>query len=428
MIMDIQTEKYFDGCVEAIRRLVRIDSAQAAPLPGMPFGKGAADALDEFLRLAREMGFETKNYDNYVGEVLFGEGEEFAVLAHLDVVPAGGGWTHPPFGGEIEDGKLYGRGTMDDKGPAVITLFCMKALKDAGFSPRRKIKLIVGCNEENGWECIAHYNECAHMPDEGFSPDADFPVIRAEKGILQFRMDFPVRKAPFTALYGGERPNMVCALAAAEGAEFDPARAEKCGVVQEGGKLVARGRAAHASTPDEGENALQKLLAYFAPDDEEIAKAYDVLFKDALGLKKFCDDTGHLTMSPNVAEFKDGKLRITTDIRYPATMKREEVTAVLDTARSPYELLHCQEPLYNAEHCFLISTLRRVYEEQTGKSGAPVAIGGGTYARALKNGAGFGPQFPGEPSTIHQCDEYITLGNVRRLLDIYAAAIFELTK
>lgn len=214
------------------------------------------------------------------------------------------------------------------------------------------------------------------MPDEGFSPDADFPVIRAEKGILQFRMDFPVRKAPFTALYGGERPNMVCALAAAEGAEFDPARAEKCGVVQEGGKLVARGRAAHASTPDEGENALQKLLAYFAPDDEEIAKAYDVLFKDALGLKKFCDDTGHLTMSPNVAEFKDGKLRITTDIRYPATMKREEVTAVLDTARSPYELLHCQEPLYNDEHCFLISTLRRVYEEKTGRSGAPVAIGG----------------------------------------------------
>ena len=109
-------------------------------------------------------------------------------------------------------------------------------------------------------------------------------------------------------------------------------------------------------------------------------------------------------------------------------MKREEVTAVLDTARSPYELLHCQEPLYNDEHCFLISTLRRVYEEKTGKSGAPVAIGGGTYARALKNGAGFGPQFPGEPSTIHQCDEYITLGNVRRLLDIYAAAIFELTK
>ena len=176
------------------------------------------------------------------------------------------------------------------------------------------------------------------------------------------------------------------------------------------------------------ENALQKLLAYFAPDDEEIAKAYDVLFKDALGLKKFCDDTGHLTMSPNVAEFKDGKLRITTDIRYPATMKREEVTAVLDTARSPYELLHCQEALYNDEHCFLISTLRRVYEEKTGRSGAPVAIGGGTYARALKNGAGFGPQFPGEPSTIHQCDEYITLGNVRRLLDIYAAAIFELTK
>ncbi len=426
--MDIQTEKYFDECLAGIQRLVRIDSAQTAPLPGMPFGRGAAQSLDEFLHLAQELGFETKNYDNYAGEVLFGEGEEFAILAHLDVVPAGSGWTHPPFGGEISDGKLYGRGTMDDKGPAVITLYCLKALKDAGFSPRRKIKLIVGCNEENGWECIAHYNECAHMPDEGFSPDADFPVIRAEKGILQFCMGFPVKEAPFTALYGGERANMVCALAACEGAKFDPARAEECGVAQEGGRLVARGRAAHASTPDEGDNALGKLLAYFAKENADVAAAYALLFGDSRGLKQLCDDTGHLTMSPNVAEFKGGTLFITVDIRYPATKKREDVTSVLDTFGAPYELLHCQEPLYNDEHCFLISTLRRVYEEKTGKSGAPIAIGGGTYARALKNGAGFGPQFPGEPSTIHQCDEYITLENVRRLLDIYAAAICELTK
>ena len=113
---------YFDNCVKDIQRLVRIDSAQTPALPGMPFGKGAADSLALFLDIAKKMGFETKNYDNYVGEVLFGEGEEFAILCHLDVVPAGGGWTHAPFGGEIDGGNLYGRGTSDDKGPAVICL------------------------------------------------------------------------------------------------------------------------------------------------------------------------------------------------------------------------------------------------------------------------------------------------------------------
>ena len=426
---NIDTKQYFSACVTSIADMVKFDSAQAPALPGMPFGKGAADCLCAFLNLARSMGFATRNYDNYVGEVIFGDGaEEFAVLAHLDVVPAGEGWTHPPFAGEIADGKLYGRGTMDDKGPAVIALYCMKALKDAGFVPSKKIKLIVGCNEENGWACIDHYNEVAHMPEIGFSPDADFPAIYAEKGILQFRMDFPLPNAPFTALYGGERPNMVCAYAAAEGAAFDETVAKKCGVASESGKIAARGRAAHASTPGEGENALGKLLAYFANFDERIAQIYALLFEDSFGLKEMKDETGGLTMSPDVADYADGILSITVDIRYPATKKREDVTAVLDTFGAPYVLLHCQEPLYNDKNGPLIAALQKVYAEKTGRREEAIAIGGGTYARALKNGAGFGPQFPNEPSTIHQKDEYISLENVQKLLDIYTAAIYELTK
>ena len=426
---NIDTKQYFSACVTSIADMVKFDSAQAPALPGMPFGKGAADCLNAFLQLAQNMGFETHNYDNYVGEVIFGDGaEEFAVLAHLDVVPAGEGWAHPPFAGEIADGKLYGRGTMDDKGPAVIALYCMKALKDAGFVPSKKIKLIVGCNEENGWACIDHYNQVAHMPEIGFSPDADFPAIYAEKGILQFRMEFPILNAPITALYGGERPNMVCDFAVCEGAPFDAARAKQFGIEVEGGKLVARGVAAHASTPDEGVNALSKLLGYLAPYDEELANAYNVFFNDSLGLKKMEDETGRLTMSANVAEFQDKLLRITVDIRYPAAKKRCDVTDILDTLALPYELLHCQEPLYNDKNGFLITALQKVYAEKTGSRSEAIAIGGGTYARALKNGAGFGPQFPGEPSTIHQKDEYISLENVQKLLDIYAAAIYELTK
>ncbi len=420
-------DRYYEQIVQGIRSMVSFDSAQTAPEKDMPFGKGAADCLNAFLALAQKLGFETRNYGNYAGEVLFGEGEEFAVLCHLDTVPAGGGWTHDPFGGEIEDGKLYGRGTMDDKGPAVICLYCLKALKDEGFVPKKKIKLIVGCNEESGWACIDHYNRCAHMPETGFSPDADFPVIYAEKGILHFAAKFPLAFPPFSSLAGGERANMVCAFAEARGVK-DGANAEKYGLEYNDGTLTARGVSAHASTPGEGVNALEKLFAFFAEKDGQMAKIFDLLFGDGLALRGFCDETGRLTMSPDVAEYKDGVLTVTTDIRYPATMRQKDVTDRLDAAGVTYELLHCQAPLFNDKNGPLVSALLKVYEEETGKAAQPVAIGGGTYARALKNGAGFGPEFPGEPSTIHQADEYISLENIRKLAKIYRAAIYELTK
>lgn len=420
-------QKYFDGIVRSLREMISYDSSQAAPEAGMPFGRGAANCLNAFLSLAGGMGFETHNYDNYIGEVIFGEGEEFAILCHLDVVPAGGGWTHAPFGGEIVDGRLYGRGAADDKGPAVICLYCLKALKDEGFVPRKKIKLIVGCNEESGWACIEHYRRCASMPETGFSPDADFPVIYAEKGILHFEAAFPVPDAPFASLSGGERANMVCALASAEGVR-DPRGHEAFGLSFENGSLVSRGVSAHASTPEEGKNALEPLLAFFAAQNAGVRRAHDVLFADVLGLKRFRDETGGLTMSPNVASFSDGVLRVITDIRYPAAMKSEQIVALLGGAGVNYRLLHCQDPLFNDKNGELIRTLLGVYEEATGEKAEPLAIGGGTYARALKNGAGFGPQFAGEPSAIHRADEYITLENIKKLSRIYYTAIERLTR
>ena len=201
--------QYLDDAVKSIAESIRFDSSIAKHSKEYPFGKGAADCLGHFLTLAETLGFETHNYDNYIGEVIFGEGpEEFAILCHLDVVPAGDGWTKDPFGGTVEDGKIWGRGATDDKGPAVCSLYALKALKDKGFRPRKKIKLIVGCNEESGWGCIEHYNEVATMPETGISPDADFPVIYAEKGILHVRLHFRLNKAPFLFLEGGSSANM----------------------------------------------------------------------------------------------------------------------------------------------------------------------------------------------------------------------------
>ena len=419
-------EKYLNDTVKTIQELIRIDSTNQPAEEGMPFGKGAARALQAFLSCAAAMGFETRNYDNYVGEVLFGEGEPFAILAHLDVVPAGSGWTHAPFGGEIENGKLYGRGAMDDKGPAVVCLYALKALKDEGFQPRKTIKLIVGCNEECGWGCIDHYKQCAEMPKVGFTPDADFPVIYAEKGILHVKFYFPVENAPFTALYGGKGVNMVCDEAFAQCDKTEGA--ERYSLRVEDDLLVSRGVSAHGSTPEKGKNALEPLFAYFARTNEDMRRAHEILFEDIFGLKNFADETGRLTMSPDIANYGDGILSVCVDIRYPATLPLQAVLDVLNKTGVRYEEIHHQSALFNPKDSFLIQTLQRVYNEATGERAEPIAIGGGTYARALECGAGFGPQLCGEPVTIHQKDEYISIPHVKFLLNLYRRAAEELTK
>lgn len=434
-------KKYFNDIVNSTVEILKFDSSLKAAEENCPFGKETADCLQYFLSLAESMGFETRNYDNYVGEVVFGEGKDFAILAHLDVVPAGSGWKYPPFGGvindELSDGgvagtKIWGRGAMDDKTPAIVCLYALKALKDEGFTPARTVKLIVGCNEEAGWKCIEHYNQVAVMPEEGFTPDADFPVIYAEKGILHLSLQFPINDAPMSALNAGERVNMVCDNASAvlyrkPAASLVNYATPVCGASLSYDNttniLSVYGKSAHGSTPEKGVNALEALLAFLAQTNEDCKKAYDVLFADSLGLKNMQDETGVLTMSPNLASFKDNVLTVTADIRFPATHKKEEILDVLAENGIAYNVVNYQAPLYNDPKGELIQTLMGVYNEATGDNAAPIAIGGGTYARALKCGVAFGPEMKDEEATIHQANEYVTFDRIRLMSEIYYNAI-----
>ena len=420
-------ERYQEEAVRAISDLVKTDSSLVKGTPEMPFGEGAAKCLKEFLSLAEGMGFETHNYDNYVGEVIYGEGEEFAVLCHLDVVPAGDGWTHEPFGGEVSDGKIWGRGTTDDKGPAVCALYALKALKDDGFVPNKRIKLIVGCNEECGWQCIEHYNEVAHMPDTGFSPDADFPDIYAEKGIPRGRFPFPFDRAPFLYMQGGTAPNMVPGRCEVLPRSIQASRAESCGLTTRGKKLVCIGKSAHASTPELGQNSILPLLKYFERDPG-IRRVIELLFEDTMGLTAFEDETGKLTMAPTMVKFRKSQLQVVVDIRYPATIPYSEIIAAINKMGVVYETLNHQPPLYHAKDSELVKTLSEVFEECTGQKAEPIAIGGGTYARALKNGVGFGPEFPGDTPIAHQPDEFLPVDRVGLLIGIYKKALERLTK
>ncbi|MBO4940139.1 MAG: Sapep family Mn(2+)-dependent dipeptidase [Clostridia bacterium] len=444
--MEQKMQTYFGDIVRSTVDILRFDSSLKEAEEGYPFGKETADCLQFFLDLAASMGFETHNYDNYVGEVVFGEGEGFAILAHLDVVPAGSGWKFPPFGGVINDVvsdggvegmKIWGRGAMDDKTPAIVCLYALKALKDEGFVPGKQIKLIVGCNEETGWKCIEHYNKVAKMPKEGFSPDADFPVIYAEKGIVHFTTAFSLNEAPMSALKAGTRANMVCdfceCILTRKAAEHlvgyeNPIAGTTLSYDNTTNILRAYGKSAHGSTPNKGANALQATLCFLASFDEDCKNAYDLLFNDVTGLKTMQDETGSLTMSPNVATFANGVLKITTDVRYPATHTLQEVTAKLDGYGAEYTLGHTQDPLYNDPDSKLISTLMGIYNAAMGENEKPIAIGGGTYARALKNGCAFGPAMPNEEDTIHQVNEYVTFERIRFMSEMYYQAIKELTK
>lgn len=439
--MKTPMKSYMDELIAASRESIRFDSTRTEPTAQYPFGKGCADCLDHFLTLAESLGFEVHNYDNYVGEVVWGEGEDFAILAHLDVVPAGDGWRYPPFGAVMNDDvseggtkgmKIWGRGALDDKTPAVIILYAMKALKDSGMLPKKKFKLILGCNEEDGWGCIDHYNKVAKMPRTGFTPDADFPVIYAEFGILHLALDFALSDSPLTELSAGDAINMVPARATAKLARPMPKTSitapDGATASIDGCEIHAVGKSAHGSLPHEGQNALGAVIYALKDESPELCRVWELLFEDALGLRKISDSTGSLTLSADLGSLEDGKLRICVDIRYPATRTKDEILKALTAAGVEYNILSHKGPLYNDPEGELISTLRGVYNDYFGVDLAPLAIGGGTYARALECGCAFGPELSGFESTIHQPNEFITLEHIGILADIYYTALLELGK
>ncbi len=415
----------------ALFKVLEVPSVQGKATADAPFGEDVKKALDVTLSIAEELGFETKNYDNYIGEVIWGEGKPFGILCHLDVVPAGSlsAWETDPFTPTVQDGKLFCRGALDDKSAAISVLFAMHALKKEGFKPKRQIKLILGCNEESGWGCIKHYNEVAVMPEEGISPDADFPVIYAEKGILHIKYAFKKLK-PFTAC-GGTAANVVCDYACAAAENLDKDLAEKHGLKVladgNGGKIKAEsfGKAAHGSTPEKGLNALKKLTA-FLEDGGYIEKGvYDGMFVKRAGVEDFEDETGKLTFSPDVLLTDDTHVYYVTDIRYPATVSRETIEKSLAKI-GKFEVLSYQAPLYNDKNGKLVTTLSKVWEKYSGKKEEPIAIGGGTYARALKCGVAFGPAIGEEADSIHQPNEYVTLSTLGVMFDVYKDALYEL--
>lgn len=418
-----------DNLLNSLLGCLSFLSVQGEPAPDAPFGSEVKKALDFTLDLASSMGFRTENLDGYCGIADIGNGPVFGILGHLDVVPVGKGWTANPRG-EIKDGVIYGRGVMDDKGPVLCCLYAVKRLIDEGFVPKRKIRFILGCNEESGWACIDRYNRTEVMPDTGFSPDANFPVINGEKGILHFNMSAETVEG--ITVKGGERANIVpneCFASLPYTAELCSAlegRDLELRIAENRLLVFVKGVSSHAAHPEQGENAIIKLLSAlpFSPI-KEFASRLSASDGSAAGIALEDDKSGKLTVNTGVINIENGKFSADMDIRYPVSYDADYVLELVAKNFPEFTLRtdQIQKPLFIDENDDLIRELCDAYACVTGSEAKPVTIGGGTYARALKKGCAFGPELPGRPSTIHMPDECVSVGDLKLIYDIYYEAV-----
>ena len=434
--------------LQTLKDLVAIPSVAGEAEGDSPFGKEVQRAFDFALEKGRRDGFDVKNVDNYGGHIEFkGKSDEVvAVVGHLDVVPAGdlSNWKTDPFRAEISGGRMYGRGTIDDKGPFIAGYYAMKALKQAGFEPTKSIRVILGLDEETEWKGMEYYMK-KEKPKvvSGFSPDAEFPAIHAEKGLIifdivkklggGFRDAEKDRGVKLISLTGGTVANAV-----ADGAEA---------VILRDGKreeIRVKGVTAHAASPELGLNAislLMELLGGIKFDSEE-TNSLIAFYNEYIGFNIHgekigaCledEPSGNLAFNVGIARIDGEEARFTVNIRYPVTFDVEQVYSGMEEVLEPLgytiERVDYQPPLYKAVDDPLIVTLMETYGKFTGDhESKPLVIGGATYARAVPNTVAFGPVMPGNPDMCHQSDEYVDIEDLITSTKIFAEALYKLAR
>lgn len=438
----IITEDEQKAAVKTLERLISVPSYNQPAEEGAPFGKGIRNALDEMMKICDELGFKTyEDPDGYYGYAEVGSGDKiFGVICHLDTVPAGDldKWKHDPFKGTVINDAVYGRGSQDDKGPGIAALYAVKALMDQGYHFNQRIRFIYGTDEEILWRGIAEYNKKEAPIDSGISPDAEFPLIYAEKGLQQSYLVGPgtdqlkinlknaFNAVPDSAVYDGPKQDEVKAALDKHGFEY----------TSDGNSIAVIGKSVHAMMAPEGTNAVLRLV--IALDDVFDFKPLDFigkLFKeDATGsnvLGDVRDESGQLTFNISSLEINENETRMQIDLRIPVTIDRDNLLAKLSKQVAAYDLKYVHfdylAPLYVPKDSKLVQTLMKVYKEQTGDVDAePQISGGATFARTMNNCVAFGGMLPTTPDYMHQANEQWPLPDMYKAMEIYAQAIKKL--
>jgi len=444
-----------DALLESLQKCIRIPSLYQDDDSGYPYGKPVHECLEYMLELSKSLGFRTYNMDNHVGWAEYGEGEEMvAVLGHLDVVPEGDGWTKEPYGGEIVDGRIYGRGTMDDKGPTVAALYALQALKESGLPLKRRIRVIFGLNEETGSADMKYY--AAHggeNPVMGFTPDGEYPVINGEKGLINEAYGISFTQTGdlrLKEIWGGTAHNIVpdyawatftCPAALAQDIAAKNAEKITVTVTEDGVKVEAFGIGAHGGTPQEGENAIGRLLLFLAqlPIEGQTGSAIRFLAEKlgmewdgkSIGIAMADDVSGCLTMNVGTLRGDANGLEVKMNYRYPVTKTFDDCGPVVASAFAAAGFhetwANRKNRLYMPPESELVQRLMKVYTDCTGDTAAaPKSIGGGTYAKMLPNVVAFGPIFPGDEVREHKPDEFMEVSRLMDNTNILAEAMYAL--
>ncbi|MFN4189951.1 MAG: dipeptidase PepV [Pseudothermotoga sp.] len=442
---------------QEISNLIKIRSVKTESAGvGKPFGEGIAKALEYTLDLGKRLGFQTKNVDGYGGHIEYGKnGKLFAVLGHLDVVPEGDGWSVDPYGGLIKDGYLWGRGASDDKGPTVASIFALKAVKDAGYDTKNRVRIILGTDEESGWDGIRYYFQKEEAPLYAVTPDANFPMIYAEKGIINYRISCSLKKrndsgVDIVHLKAGEASNVVPQKAVVviksftdqilkQLEEFKPKNGAKVSWQKNDDelKIEIRGKSAHGSKPEHGINAAAALFDFLRTieiSNEDLATFVRIIFAkigyetDGTSLRIAGTDcvAGPLTLNLGTVQLDRDKITAVVNIRYPIYYSEAMLSKQMEEALKPLQVepTNHHAPLFVSPDSELIKMLSEVYTDVTGEKAQLLTTGGGTYARAVPCGVAFGPLLPGRPETEHQPDEKIALDDLVLMTRIYAQLLY----
>jgi succinyl-diaminopimelate desuccinylase len=431
---------------QALTQLVGIPSVIAEHVDEFPFGKNIDVALKKTLEVCQQLGFTTY-YDpkGYYGYAEIGSGEEMVgILGHIDVVPPGklDEWATPPFQATITDGKMFGRGTQDDKGPTLAALFAAKALMNLGVTFNKRIRFIFGTDEETLWRCMQRYVEIEEIPSMGFTPDSAFPLVYAEKGLLQLTLEGKnetdlriiagnaFNAVPDHAQYDGEKH--IELMSALDELDFSYETIN--------GKVIVLGKSVHAQVAENGINAINRLLLALKKiryTSKTIEFIHDFVNEDPFALKIFgeCQDeaSGKLKFNVGKIELNDEYERLSIDIRIPVTSDKQEIVKSLTNIAKEYGLEYKEfdylRSIYLPKDHFLIETLMSVYQEVTKDTvSEPISSGGATYARAIENCVAFGAIFPNQTKTEHQPNEHIELEKMFTAMVIYAKALYRLTR
>lgn len=363
---DLQNE-----LIDAVVEMVKIPSLESEALENMPFGLEVNNALELALEMGKKMGFKTKNIDGYMGYVQYGEGDDYiGVVGHLDVVEVGEGWRNPPFSAVIEDGKIFGRGVLDNKGPIMGGLYALYAIKECGIKLSKPVRVIFGTDEETGFKDLEYYLSKEKPPIMGFTPDCKYPVVYGERGRVVLRVSADVSN------------------------NFE-------------------------GTTKKFFDFITDFVLQSSPNGDRFG--FDV--KD--------DEFGITQMRNYKLSNTSELLKFDFSISYTPKLSLEKIVNVIKEKMPEgieLEVVLNYDPVKFEKDCFMVRQLQLAYEEVTGLDGTPVTTTGGTYAKAMPGIVPFGPSFPGQKGISHNPNEYMDISDIILNTKIFANAIYRLAK